>query len=202
MGNGPAIAKGVKVRNKKNNKKHEVLVIDEEGTVGIAPYTAKADDLLSGNYEFTNLATGEKSTGHKAYSAVNGWDAFWLNGKENWHTNSKGETTKWSNQRPHNILCVKSNGDLILLNTPRENTFIDKGWNAKTMLKIVKKHECNSAYDFDGGGSVELAFRYSTNADFIYNGNISTSKRYGKAARNITVNLVFTSDNNPPYIKK
>ena len=111
---------------------------------------------------------------------------FYKNGTENFSFD------KPIPSRQRTILCFKSGGKYTLFTMSKdENNGKDWGWSGNDMVEIVKKHGCNSAYNFDGGKSTELAWRNTTKDSF--------SRDSSGGGRGLGAYLVFTSDNNPPY---
>lgn len=194
---GPIISNGKIAFEKRYNKNlHQVFVVDEKGNVGYAPDKTPGSDLLTGNYLFTDAVTGKTESGHKAYSATTGWGVFYLDNGKDWQFRAP------ENKRQRTILCTKSNGGFTLINMAKDRrNGAGWGWNAKEMTTIAKRHRCVSAYNFDGGASTELAYRYRSNSGFTYSAETSASKSLGKSTRGLRGYLVFTSDNNPPYVR-
>lgn len=197
LNTGPIIAnQKIAFGKKYGSKPHQLFVVDEKGNVGYAPHKTAPSDMLAGNFAFTDASTGETTTGHKIFSAMTGFGIFFLNNKADWQFEPP------VNKRQRTILCTKSNGSFVLINMAKDQrNGSGWGWNAKEMEAIASKHGCFSAYNFDGGASTELAYRYKTNSQFNYSAETSASKSLGKSARGLRGYLVFTSDNNPPYVR-
>ena len=163
------------------------FVVDGEGRIGYAPCHVTNDTLLSGEYEFTDAISGQARTGVPACSAVCGFGYFLLNGKEDFTFEKPVES------RQRQMLGVKRNGDITLFTLSRDTTSgRGWGWDGNDMVRIVKKHSCVSAYNFDGGRSTESAWRTSTDEGFSRDG--------AGEKRGFNAYLVFTADNSAPFV--
>lgn len=197
LNTGPAVATGrividrtdTKAWNKNN---YQVFAVDKNGTIGYIKnkdiIQAGLNNSVSGNVQFYDPFTSKSSTGHELYSAVTGWGMFYQNGKEDFMFK------KPPGSRQRQILCFKADKTLTLITMSKDgNSGKDWGWSGDDMVKIAKNHNCVSAYNFDGGASTELAWRKTTSKSF--------SKDSSGGGRGLSAYLVFTSDNNPPYVK-
>ena len=181
---GPIISRGVGYLSRRGGTNtHRAFVVDVDGNAAYAPPDVTNDDLLKGRVDCISAIDGGVIEHFKAYSAVNGFGYFLLNGAE------KFSFTKPPYSRPRQILGIRADGTYVILTTSRNEK--GWGWDGDDMVSIAKKHRLVSAYNFDGGHSTETAWRFATDQKFKRDG-ASTQRGY-------QAYVVFTSDNKPPY---
>lgn len=178
---GTLVQNGKVILAGENSKLENTLVIDDAGNVG---YTNKA--IENGTVEYTDALTGKKVSGRKIVSAVTAFSPIAINGKA--ATKYKNRVVNYSAYRARSIFCVRDKGSYILITNKGEG--IDGGgWNFDDMAAVALRHECQFAFNLDGGGSTALAWRTSLDAGFT---PYATTERYAPTF------IVFTADNLAP----
>ena len=118
-------------------------------------------------------------------SVITAFGYFYLNGKENW---TFGKPTS---NRSRQIFCAQADNTYLIITQAHDGNW---GWDYKDMVTAVKKHNCVSAYNLDGGQSTGTAYRTSAKASFstnYYSGSHSLDRGLG-------LYVTFTSNNRVP----
>lgn len=171
--NGKTISTGVESRFR------QTLVVDEDENVG---YTDKA--IVGNVASYIDVITNEEVFDKKIVSSVTAFVPIVVGGK------AVTENIGWlsDSYRARSIFCVRDKGSYVLITNKGEG--IDGGgWNFDDMVTVALRHECQFAFNLDGGGSTALAWRTSLDAGFT---PYATTERYAPTF------IVFTADNLAP----
>ena len=191
---GPVICNGVVLKSAESVDHTEctLLVIDETGAVGYAPYDTDADALAAGTGIWYDIY-GNAVTGRRIISAVTGFVPIVINGK-NVYSRSDTALHGYDNYVGHytrtatrEIFGVKANGDFVLLNDK-------EGWTLNDAAKAAIREGCVFAYNLDGGGSAQTVTAEETEEGYT----ITSRAGRGIEARTVPTFLVFTADNCMP----
>lgn len=191
---GPTICNGVVLKSAESVDHTEctLLVIDEEGSIGYAPFDTDADALTAGTATWYDIH-GEPVTGQKIVSAVTGFVPIVIDGKYVYDKKDK-ELHGYMNYVGHytrsatrQILGVKEDGSILF--------FTDEdGWTLLDAARVALRQGCVFAYNLDGGKSAQTVLGKET--DTGYETEVIVGK--GTAARTVPTYIVFTADNCMP----
>lgn len=187
---GPVIAGGVVLKSTETMDHTEcsLLVIDEYGMAGWAPYDADADALAAGTGLWYDIY-GREVTGRKIVSAVAGFCPILVNAEPLYDKSDKllhgydNYATHYTNRAMRQVFGMKANGDYVLL-SPGE-----KGWTLNEAGLAAKKLGCVFAYNLDGGGSTCTAVHTPDGIRMVTGKSVN--------ARTVPTFLVFTAGEIP-----
>lgn len=191
---GPVICNGVVLKSAESIDHTEctLLVVDEDGAMGYAPFDTDVDALAAGTATWYDIH-GEPVTGRKIVSAVTGFVPIVINGKNVYSSKDKnlhgymnfvGHYTRSATRQ---VLGVKEDGSVLLFTD-------DDGWTLLEAAKVAINNGCVFAYNLDGGKSAQTVLGRETENG--YETEVVVGK--GVNARTVPTFIVFTADNCMP----
>ncbi len=190
---GVIIADGVVLKSSEtiDHSECDILVIDEDGSVGWADYFADADALAAGETYYYDIY-GEKLNGRKIKSAVTGFVPILVGGINLYDANDSALhgydnfVAHYSMKARRQIFGVKADGGYVILSSVTD-------WTLSDAAKAALEQGCVFAYNMDGGTSTETVLAVKGENGFEVN-QLSRMQGLNK----IPAYIVFTSDNSIP----
>lgn len=191
---GPVICNGVVLKSAESVDHTEctVLVVDETGAIGYAPFDTDADALAAGTATWYDIH-GEPVTGKRIVSAVTGFVPIVINGKHVYSSKDKllhgymNYVGHYTNSATRQVLGVKEDGTILFFTD-------DDGWTLLEAARVAINQGCVFAYNLDGGRSAQTVLGNETEAGY----EVKTVVGKGTEARTVPTYIVFTADNCMP----
>lgn len=191
---GPTICNGVVLKSAESVDHTEctLLVIDEEGSIGYAPFDSDADALAAGTGLWYDIH-GEPVTGKKIVSAVTGFVPILIDGETVYDSNDRNlhgymnYVGHYSRPATRQILGVREDGTILFITN-------DDGWTLLDAARVALRQDCVFAYNLDGGKSSQTVLGRETKSGY----ETETVVGKGTGARTVPTYIVFTADNCMP----
>ena len=170
----------------------DILVIDEDGQAGWAPFNADADALAAGTGEYYDVY-GQSVTGKRIISAVTGFVPIVVGGENRYAAGAEplhgydNYVSHYTERAARQLFCVTEDGSFLMLQN-------ETPWTLDEAAQAAIGLGCVFAYNLDGGSSVEAA----TASGFgLGTYEVETQSKALAEARMPTY-LVFTASDRPP----
>ena len=191
---GAVICNGIVLKSSESVDHTEctLLVVDETGAIGYAPYDTDVDALAAGNATWYDIH-GDPVTGRRIVSAVTGFVPIVINNKYVYNSKEKflrgymNYVGHYTRSATRQILGVKEDGTVLLFTD-------DDGWTLLEAARVALKHGCVFAYNLDGGGSAQTVLGRETNSGYETEAVVGK----GTEARTVPTFIVFSADNCMP----